>query len=445
MKSDPFGLPKELDNGLLMRWATPADMEELAEFNVRIHSSNPAEPETFLADWTRDLMCGNHPTTTAADFTVVVDTNQNNKIVSSMNLISQTWLYEDIPFKVGRPELVGTDEAYRRQGLVRKQFVPIHAKSAARSEMVQVITGVPWYYRMFDYEMALDLGGGRPFQWQLGGNFKAVDPELYQMRPVRKDDIVVLPKLYEAHCSRSMIHRVRDEALWRYEIDGPNPASPYARHFYMIESVADDEVVGYIDYRKWGKRFVVREFGVLPGRSWRPICLFVTRALKVEAERMRAAGEKSMDFISFDMGANHQVYDALGRQLGKQQKPYAWYIRVPDLAGFMRHIAPVLERRLADSVLVGHTGAIKMSFYLSEMKLVFEDGKLAEVGTYERKLIDDGDACFPDLTFLQLLFGRRSLEELDMAFADCFAKNAETAVLLDILFPKKHSKVVGLG
>lgn len=446
MKNETFGLPKELDDGLLLRWATPEDVEELAAFNVRIHSDNPEEPETFLANWTRDLMSGEHPTTQAHDFTVVVDTKQDNKIVSTMNLISQTWLYEGIPFKTGRPELVATDEAYRRRGLVRKQFEPIHAKSEARGEVVQAITGVPWYYRMFDYEMALDLGGACNFEWSRGGNFKAVDPEPYQFRRATVADIPVLAKLYEEHGRYNLINRLRDKTLWQYEITGPHEASPYSRNFQLIETVPENEIVGYVEYKKWGGRFVVRELGVLPGLSWRPVCLFVTRALKSEADRLVESGEKpAAKYISFGLGAAHPVYDALGKQLEKQNPPYAWYMRVPDLPGFMQRIAPVLERRLADSVLVGHTGTTKLSFYRSEIKLEFAAGKLVEVGSYQRKLIDDGDACFPDLTFLQLLFGRRSFEELNHASADCFAKNAETAVLLNILFPKKHSSVVGLG
>ena len=445
MQSETCGLPIELDDGLLLRWATPADVEELGAFNVRIHSDNPEEPETFLAHWTRDLMSGEHPTTRAEDFTVVVDTNQDNKIVSTMNLISQTWRFEDIAFKVGRPELVATDEAYRRRGLVRKQFEAIHAKSAARGEVVQAITGVPWYYRMFDYEMALDLGGARNFEWSHRGNYQVVDPEPYQLRPATDADIPVLAKLYGEHGRSSLINRVRDQELWQYEINGPHPESPYARKFHMIASVVEGDVVGYVEFRKWGSRFLVRELGVLSGLSWRPVCLFVTRALKVESDRLRAAGEKPMEYVSFDFGAAHPVYDALGNQLGRQFQPYAWYMRVPDLPGFMRLIAPVLERRLAESVLVGHTGTTKLNFYQNEMQLVFEAGKLVDVGSYQRKLVEDGDACFPDLTFLQLLFGRRSFAELDQAFADCFAKDAGTAVLLNILFPKKHSVVVGLG
>ena len=129
----------------------------------------------------------------------------------------------------------------------------------------------------------------------------------------------------------------------------------------------------------------------------------------------------------------------------QQRLPYAWYIRVPDLPAFLRHIAPVLEKRLAQSVLAGHSGTCRVNLYQQQFTLVFAQGKLQEVGSYEPKSVDDGDLQFPDTTFLSMLFGRNSWEELNAVHADCFPRTAEAAVLCSILFPKKPSWVVGLG
>jgi len=54
-------------------------------------------------------------------------------------------------------------------------------------------------------------------------------------------------------------------------------------------------------------------------------------------------------------------------------------------------------------------------------------------------------ASFPDLTFLQLLFGYRSLEELEYAFADCQVESDEARALLTALFPRQPSNVWGLS
>ena len=50
----------------------------------------------------------------------------------------------------------------------------------------------------------------------------------------------------------------------------------------------------------------------------------------------------------------------------------------------------------------------------------------------------------PGLTFLQLLFGFRSVEDLEYAFPDCIMSSQEARDLLNILFPKRASWVWGI-
>jgi len=441
-----FGLPKDLGGGLLLRWATPADTAALAEFNIRIHSDDPEKPETWLAHWTADLMRGDHPSTSASDFTIVVDEKAGGKIVSSMNLISQTWLYDGIPLTVGRPELVGTDADYRRRGLVREQFTAVHAKSAARGELVQAITGIPWYYRLFGYGMALDLGGGRDFLWDRPGNDKPVEEEAYQVRPALEDDWPLLQTLYEAHNRGSLLARARDEATWRYELTIPHPESMYSRSFYVVETAATSpQAVAYVEYQQFGKSYFVRELGVAPGHSWRAVGLFLMRYLKQQADALKEKEEKQLRGVFLGLGQGHPVYEALGSQLEGQRPPYAWYIRVPDLPAFLRHITPALEKRLAGSVLAGHSGTTRVNLYQQQFTLVFANGQLKEVGTYQPKVVEDGDVHFPGSTILQLIFGHASLEALNAVHPDCFTRDTETAVLLNILFPKRPSWVVPMG
>ena len=91
-----------------------------------------------------------------------------------------------------------------------------------------------------------------------------------------------------------------------------------------------------------------------------------------------------------------------------------------------------------------HTGALRLNFYTSNLSLNFENGKLKEVAPYQAASYQEGDGLFPGLTFLEMLFGRRSLEELRYAYPDCAANNGG-GVLLDILFPRKPSHVVPLN
>ena len=93
---------------------------------------------------------------------------------------------------------------------------------------------------------------------------------------------------------------------------------------------------------------------------------------------------------------------------------------MPDLPGFLRHIAPALERRLAQSVAAGHTGELKLNFYREGLRLAFEGGRLAVIEPWMPEHADDGSAGFPGQTFLQILFGHRSMDALRGAFPDCW-------------------------
>jgi len=179
MPADKFGEQKiirDLGDGLVLRRATREDTEALVTFNARIHGNlEKEERDERVGAWTRDLMERPHPTFDVGDFTIVEDT-RSAEIVSSLNLISQTWTYGGIPFGVGRPELVGTHPDYRNRGLVRAQFETIHQWSAERGEKIQAITGIPYYYRLFGYEMARNWAAAGSATCPMFPNWKLMRP-----------------------------------------------------------------------------------------------------------------------------------------------------------------------------------------------------------------------------------------------------------------------------
>lgn len=90
----------------------------------------------------------------------------------------------------------------------------------------------------------------------------------------------------------------------------------------------------------------------------------------------------------------------------------------------------------------GYDGELKISFYEDGVRLQFEKGKLVQAEDWHSPELDDGhDAAFPPHTFLQLLFGYRSLAELRYAFPDCWV-NRQGQLLLNALFPKQSSWAV---
>ncbi len=77
--------------------------------------------------------------------------------------------------------------------------------------------------------------------------------------------------------------------------------------------------------------------------------------------------------------------------------------------------------------------------------MTFDKGIFQSVETWQPVPGDTGSAAFPDLSFLQLLFGYRTIEELEQSYADCSYENDEVRVLLNTLFPKKPSSLMMVG
>lgn len=430
----------KFDDGLILRTATTADANRLTEFNSQIHGENPQDANA-VACWTHDLMNGHHPTVQPGDFLLVEDP-ATGKIVSSLCTISQTWTYGGISFGVGRPELVGTDPEYRNRGLVRAQFEVIHQWSRQRGELIQVITGIPFYYRQFGYEMALELDGGKAgFEPNLPV-LEDGQEEKYRFRPVQEVDLPWMLDLYRRGCSRSLVSAARDLPLLRYEILEMSQENVNRQDFRVIETPAGEKV-GYLAHPwfAWDTMQTLNAYELVEGASYLDVTPAVIRYLwQVGTDNAKMRGKRLLSF-GFWFGSDHPAYHAAPGRLVRHRDPYAFYIRIPDLPAFLRRIAPVLEQRMITSPCTGYTGELKISFYRDGVRMVFQDGALSTVEKWQPVIQkDEGAAGFPDLTFLKLLFGYRSLDEIRRAFPDCYASD-KAQVLLETLFPKKASSV----
>ncbi|HET9912346.1 MAG TPA: GNAT family N-acetyltransferase [Anaerolineales bacterium] len=431
---------RDLGNGLVMRRSTRADADALAEFNGRIHGENALDTQRVAA-WTHDLLARPHPTMQPEDFTIVEET-ATGRIVSSMNLIPQTWTYEGIEFRVGRPELVGTLPEYRNRGLVRLQFEEVHKWSAEHGDMVQGITGIPYYYRLFGYEMALDLAGRRFGYEPNVPKLKDGEEEPYCIRPATAADLSFIAELYERAIQRHAIACVRTPEVFKYELSGQSENSVNRFVALVIEDKTGEPVGYFQHYSALGLTgLAALWYELKPGISWLAVTPSVVRYLWNQGQEYARREGKPCTSFGFKLGAVHPVHEVLGDNLPNRYQPYAWYLRVPDLPGFLDHIKPALEKRLAESIAVGHSREIKISFYREGLRLVLEKGLLTAIEPWKPAPADAGAIAFPDLTFLQLLFGYRSYDELHQSFADCWCDNEEVRALINILFPKKYSDV----
>lgn len=434
---------RDLGDGLILRRSTLADREAVAAFQANtLLAEDEQPPLERLYHFVLDLMSGDHPGFDPHDFTIVEEA-ATGRIVSSMAPISQTWTYEGIPFRVGQPDVVSTDPAFRRRGLVRAQMAEVHRWSAARGEMVLGITGIPWYYRQFGYEMALSLDAGRLAYRTNVPALDAGEREAFSFRPATEDDLPFIEAMHQQEAARSAVANVRDAAFWRFDLLARDPRNCMSSETRIIEAVERPGVpAGVVMYprRLWGDRLGVRLVEVVSGVPWLAVAPGLLRYLDAAgmAYAKRDGGE--LNTIAFELGEAHPLYETVPHRLPVIERPYAWFVRVPDLPAFVRHIAPALDARLAASPQAGYSGEMTMSLFLSGLRFRFAEGRIT-VAPWTPEQIEAGDAAFPGLTFLPLLFGFRSLDEILHAWPDSAVVSDAARALLPILFPRKPSHV----
>jgi hypothetical protein len=144
----------------------------------------------------------------------------------------------------------------------------------------------------------------------------------------------------------------------------------------------------------------------------------------------------------------HPVVEAIPSQLRIFTKlPFeerSYYYRVPDLSAFIKHILPALNSRLKSSLNhKNFTGSVKVSMYTPRypgFELQIENGTIVNTLPYvKRDQWDDPTvAYFPPVVFLQVLFGRKSIAELEDIFPDIEMEES-IGKLLNVIFPKKIS------
>jgi Acetyltransferase (GNAT) domain len=308
---------RDLGDGLLLRWSTPGDTESIAELVSLVFRDREDEPlNNPLGHLMRELMSGTHPVMGPGDFALVEDTRkQGNSLVACTCLWRHTWEYEGIPFKIGRPEIVATDPGYRNRRLIRAIFDLIHARSEAEGHLAQAITGIPYFYRLFGYEYALDLGGRRSVYVALIPQVGEGAPEPFSLRDATWEDIPLVQRLYDQQRVSGIVSALIDEAWWRYQLaTWRETRSGDGWHIQMIVD-SGGQSQGYVIILSARLRDSLRviDLAFMSGANVPAIMPSLLRALATQGAQLpvRESGAYLFNRIVFDLGRSHPVYAVL--------------------------------------------------------------------------------------------------------------------------------------
>ncbi len=400
----------------MLRSAGPPDLEQIGALLVeRGEEADALDHRLVMAD----------PDAGWESCAVITDAG---RVVSTATLLDERLRLGSVELPAGQVELVATARAYEGRGLVRALMAWAHARSAERGQVVQVMVGIPYFYRLFGYDYAIDIPQPRTVDRKRDrsgpqGSGRA------RLRPATLADVTALRALQEAaqatvdvampHSRARTRWLVQHESSTTWVLDRGDSVVACARvqgdpdgEVLAAEVAASDEnaasdlLSGLLSLAGTRPLRVVDRPGTMPNSSW--------------AAQLRAADEEQ---------ANQ------------------YYVRIPDPAILLDQLRPVLGERLTrvatpDLAATGGVPAVVLSTFGRHYRLpIGQDGLGAVItgGPLQAPGAIGGAGVAPD-ALGALLFGQRGIAGLARQRPDVYP--GPNRALFEALFPPQTADLL---
>lgn len=385
-----------LPPGLALRTARPEDLDQIGALLVDRGEDTDAEDHRLVVE---------DPDLGWEACAVVVD---GDRVVSTATLLDETLRVGSVTLPTGQVDLVATDTAYEGRGLARALMQWAHERSAARGHVLQVMLGIPYFYRLFGYQYAMDLPRAR----RVDTTGLAPGGEL---RPAEARDVPALAAL-------------QDRAQSGYVVAMPHPP---ARWRWLLAQEASTTLV-----LERGGAVVASVRTTAPGETVlaaEPVAADRAAAdalLAAVAARAHAAGAQPV-VVHRPGTVTGAAWESRLAPIGRGTEQY--YVRIPDAGVLLDRLRPVLAARLAASGLDRAGKDVLISTFGAHHRMTVGDG-LGEVrtgGPMQDPGEHGGAGVAPD-RLPDLLLGR-GMRALEAWYPDVYP--GPDRELYDVLFP----------
>jgi hypothetical protein len=406
-----------LPNGFVIRTvATLEDLERTAQFNGAIHG-----PEIVAMTYN---MFAFHPHTTGRDLVIIEDNEK--QVIASLCLIPWKLNYGGIDLPACELGIVGTNVAYRGQGLNQSLMKYFWERLRERGSLLSIIQGIPYFYRQYGYEYAhLQLEGG----WRLQPDqIPDLKEENFTFRLAQLEDIPILTRLYDEQVQFLDMHAQRGPEIWEYLLT-PNHQPDAGWHDTIIVEDKFGKISGYFRLANFG--FHENLLAVDEVSEFK-----IDAALSVLHYFRKISKERGKDGIRFNLPRSSGLVK-LAQSLGVMDlKIYSWQVHVPNKVALLQSIAPLLETRLKGSIFKELTLRSNIDLYKEVIALDFENGKLKSITPGKKGA--ESFLQIPPNQFIPLVFGGQTFQEIMKTFPDAISRK-HWRLLTETLFPKTET------
>lgn len=348
---------------------------------------------------------------------VVVD---GDRVVATASLLDEQLDLCGHAIPAGQVELVATAASHEGRGLARALMQWCHDRSQARGHLAQVMIGIPNFYRRFGYSYAMPI----PRVHTLSGSVEA--PAGVSVRRATAADIAVMAELQDDEQRTADLRMPHSDGCWRWLLARSGSEQWVAERDGVVIAVG----------RALPEEGVLGELAATD-----PAGAVAVLARAAEAARV---AERPLYVQPRGRGCAH---DAVTPYLDPGDLPEWYYARVPDLAGLLEHLGPLLGARLRDSGHgspgdAGHKHQVLLSTYSRQVRFTVGAGGVAgmERGGREQSPVRNGGSGLAAEDVPGLLLGPHGALGMEERLPDChLGKQRE---LMAALFPPVTSDLL---
>jgi predicted acetyltransferase len=398
------------------RLNTTEDAEQYLELVRKIWGEEPG------VDKLAKKLIDYHPKMSLKNFYVIKD---EDKMVSTMNLIPVTWSIGGIHLKAAEMGHVGTLPEYRGKGLIQRLIEEYHKEVQKQGYDIAVIEGIPYFYRQFGYEYAIPLLEETKIRLDQIPEWK---PKI-KIRPFAEKDIPKAKILLEQSQRKSYVHSARDENIWKMQQRTNIASDPEPFQGYAVEE--QGKMIAYFRTREIPneKELLLTEITEVDQLAAQAVLSFLKNY----------GNQHNLETLSTNVSYEEPFSEYLVSLGAMKTVPtYAWQIRITDYAKIFCKLKPLFEHRLANSMYYRLTEILNFNFRVFTIQATVKDGKIKAI----RKIAkgERSPIGLNPLAFVQLMAGYKNRQELEETVPDVRVAVSHRR-LMDVLFPRMPSYI----
>ena len=369
----------------------------------------------------------------------------NGRIAAVEMTATMTWMYDGISLKVLVLLLTGTHPDYRGCNAMPLIHEKLNEWMLENEYDIAFVEGVPWYYRRLGYQpLGLRPDSTAYDRFSLPKGKKNL--EKLAIRPFEEKDLPLAVELLACK-AKDMLYSFTYDEKWAkmFTLDYFEESRDLSATICGVNGEAIGVILSYTKNCR-GDMYLL-DYVLKPDVSHLEVTPAVMEFLAMEGDRqMNEHGGCKKIVMPYDVNTREILMDCLQGVVYVNKQS----CKLIDIPGYIKKIAPILERRIAASPICGYTNVVGIQLFGHKqgLTITFKNGLVEDVDWRDVDFVKNSLAIqIPYEKFIRLIFGVECIDDMRQEHREVNSKNGERLnnemrLLLKVMFPKKLSYVM---